>query len=123
MKGLLHWSNEPTLAERLQRVIEYCSPPAPGLLRKDFVQLTVRTRNWLTHYSEESRQKAASGEDLYRLTEEVIVLMECLLLRDLGFDGVEVGKLLESTRRAQSVFRPSNIEKVEERRQTLVKGD
>jgi hypothetical protein len=105
VKELLHWSNEPTLAQRLRRVIEYCSPPAPGLLRDDFVKLTVRTRNWLTHYSEELREKAASGEDLYWLTEEVIVLMECLLLRDLGFDGVDVGKLLESTRRAQAVFR------------------
>ena len=105
VKGLLHWSNEPTLAQRLQRAIEYCSPPAPGLLRDDFVRLTVRTRNWLTHYSEELRLRAASEEDLYRLTEEVIVLMECLLLRDLGFDGVKVGELLESTRRAQAVFR------------------
>lgn len=105
VKGLLYYSNEPTLAQRLERVIDYCSPPAPGLLRSDFVRLTVRTRNWLTHYSEDKRAKAATDEDLYRLTEEVIVLMECLLLRDLGFDGVATGKLLESTRRAQAVFR------------------
>lgn len=105
VKGLLHWSNEPTLAERLEHIVTYCTPPAQELLRNNFVRLTKDTRNWLTHYSEDLRLKAASGEDLYRLTEEVIVLMECLLLRDLGFDGEEVGNLLRSTRRAQSVFR------------------
>ena len=109
VKGLLHWSNEPTLAERLERIIDYCSPPARALLRLDYVKLTKNTRNWLTHYSDELRSKAATDENLYWLTEETIVLMDCLLLRDLGFSGTEIGKLLESTRRAKAVFNTKQL--------------
>jgi hypothetical protein len=104
IKELLHWSNEPELRGRLETIIAYSTPPARDLLRENYVQLAVRTRNWFTHYSEELEPKAASGEDLYWLTEETIVLMECCLLHDLGFDGVEAGKLLEATRRAKAVF-------------------
>ena len=109
VKRLLRWSNEPTLAERLERIIDYCSPPARGILRPDYVKLSKTTRNWLTHYSEELESKAATDENLYWLTEETIVLMECLLLRDLGFDGPETGRLLESTRRAKAVARVNEL--------------
>ena len=97
-------SGWPALQDRLKDLIDYGTPSALGLLRTGYTQLAVDTRNWLTHHTKKGEVKAATGDNLYWLTEETIILMQCCLLRDLGFNGVEAGKLLEGTRRAKAVF-------------------
>jgi|GEM_PF-2848311 len=86
VKDKLAYSNEPTLRERLDRMVEHAGPEVNRVLRSNFSKIAADTRNYLTHYTPRLKDKAAEGEDLYDLGLEVIALLEFCLLRDLGFD-------------------------------------
>ncbi len=51
-----------------------------------FVDGVVNTRNYLTHYDEESRAKAWADADLFYSNQRLRVLLCILLLRELGLD-------------------------------------
>lgn len=105
MKGILHYTNEPPLRDRLTQLVDYGAPATSELLRDNFVQLAVRTRNRLTHYDPSLEGKAAADEDLYWLTEEVISLLECCFLRDLGFEPEGILERMGRTQRARQLSR------------------
>lgn len=50
-----------------------------------FLESTTSTRNYLTHYNEDIKSKAAVGLDLYFLNKKLKDLMTLNLLRDVGF--------------------------------------
>lgn len=101
LKEKLAWSNEPTLRQRLERMQEVAGDESARVLREQFAKAAADTRNYLTHYDERLKDKAAEGEDLYLLGLEVIALLDLCLLRDLGFDGAMALRLSAQT----SVFR------------------
>jgi hypothetical protein len=86
----LRYSNEPSLRSRL---IKVCGmfPSVTGRLIgnqkavKRFVCQVVDTRNYMTHHDPELGQSAARGISLFPLTEKLKILVECCLLRELGF--------------------------------------
>ncbi|MHA6493145.1 ApeA N-terminal domain 1-containing protein [Pseudomonas borbori] len=51
-----------------------------------FLESTVNTRNYLTHYNENIKNKSASGIDLYFLNKKIQDFMTLNLLKDIGFD-------------------------------------
>jgi len=59
-----------------------------------FTEKVRVTRNYLTHWSEHLRQRAASGATLIALTTLLRCILEALILLELGFDSAEVDALL-----------------------------
>jgi len=87
-------SNEPALGRRLKDIIgvlretvdshEVAKWPPSISKAKSFLCKVVDTRNYLVHGLEEMREKAAQGEELYRLLSNLELLLKALMLRDLG---------------------------------------
>jgi hypothetical protein len=57
------------------------------------------TRNFLTHWNPDLELEAAKGTDLMRMTMALKVILEALLLLELGFDGDQVGALINRNER------------------------
>ena len=53
--------------------------------RKSFIEKVVNTRNYLTHHSEDLKERAVKGEDLYYLTQKLKICLETCLLNEMGF--------------------------------------
>ena len=53
----------------------------------------VDTRNYQTHHDEDLKERAADGEDLYRLTQKLKMLLEVCLLTEIGFNLEEIKAL------------------------------
>jgi hypothetical protein len=62
-------------------------PPLVPLLRnqKAFIEKVVNTRNFYTHYDLALEDKVAREEELYRLTQIPVFLLEACFLNELGF--------------------------------------
>lgn len=60
-----------------------------------FAKRVHRTRNYLTHWDPDLERDAARGEELTRLTMALKVIVEALLLLELGFSKEEVAALVE----------------------------
>lgn len=94
----LEHGNEITLAKRLREIIE----PYKGHLgnyskRERLIRDIVNTRNYLTHYDESLKDKAASGENLWLLYDQMVALFQLCLLRELGFTEQEIEFILEGS--------------------------
>lgn len=60
----------------------------------DFASKVRHTRNYLTHYAEESRAKAAQGLELRRIAFALLDLLEIFLLLDLDITGKPVERIV-----------------------------
>jgi hypothetical protein len=92
----LNYSNEPNLRKRLKEILSL-SPKA--LLKiidsqEAFIQKILDTRNYLTHYDPHLKDKAAKGEELLGLTLKLIVVLQSLLLREIGFSSETTERLV-----------------------------
>jgi ApeA N-terminal domain 1 len=99
MREKLAYSNEPTLLQRLNAICEYAGGNVDRLLNSEARKKVKDTRNYLTHYDPRSKSKAAEGEELLRLGERLIALLQVCLLRQLGFSEDRSWKLLKQTNR------------------------
>ena len=59
-----------------------------------FINRVVDTRNYLTHYDKNLREKAVDGEQLYYVTQQLKIVIVICLLSELGFKFKEIKKLL-----------------------------
>ncbi len=86
VKEKLNWSNELTFAARIRAL----AAEFPDLLRRaepeieDFVRLLKDTRNYLTHWDQKLRTKAASGAQMRAVTDKAELLLDACLLKALG---------------------------------------
>ncbi len=83
-------SNELSLRSRLMEVCDMFPSVTSRLIgnrgeRKCFVSRIIDTRNYLTHHDTKLEKRTAQGIALFYLTEKLKVLVECCLLRELGF--------------------------------------
>ncbi len=97
IEGKLKYANDYSLRKRLKEILESCSQNLPVSLRaKDnrdlFIKLVVNTRNYLTHFEEKS--KAATGDELYKLTNNLKILLEICLLKELEFSSETINNLI-----------------------------
>jgi len=97
LKGKLAFSNEPTLKERLAKMVEFAGAEIQTVIRGDFVKVAGDTRNFLTHFNPDLEPKTAKGEDLWILSKECIALLEFCILRALGLDGATSLQLSAAT--------------------------
>jgi hypothetical protein len=83
----LAYSNEPNLRKRIREIWDKFPVVPDNLIgdKKSFISKVVTTRNYLTHYDPRLKGEAATGEKLYKLTQQVKALIEMCLLTELGF--------------------------------------
>ena len=98
----LSHGNEPSLRNRLKELIKPFAVllGSPGE-RRALVGLIVDTRNYLTHYDDALRSRAASGEQLYGLLQTTEALFQLHILSILGFSSKEIEGVVGRCERLQ----------------------
>jgi hypothetical protein len=88
LKSKLGYGNEYSLKTRLSELLDKSGDIVPQLLgnRKVFIDKTVNTRNYLTHYDKKSYNRAARETDLVSLTKKLRILLEVCLVTQTGLD-------------------------------------
>jgi len=97
----LRFANEPPLEQRLIELGDKYKPsivPMVGAYDKFFNRVAT-TRNYLTHFDEESRSKAATGGELRGMVQTLTLFLETFLLTELGFKYDEVVQMQRNRRR------------------------
>lgn len=97
LKGRLMHGNEITLSKRLKKVIE----PFKDFLgtneeRSKLLRQIVNTRNYLTHYNENLKDKLPKGRDLWILCLNMEVIFQLNFLHVIGFTTEEIEKTVEN---------------------------
>lgn len=101
LRGVLSFSNEPRLGDRLEAVVEASSsilgwtPEEKEVL----VRQARDTRHYLTHYDPTGAAKAVSNEKLYWLSEMFLFTVGILLLRYAGVSDRDIRSGLENNQR------------------------
>jgi len=103
LRNKLAYSNEPNLRRRLKEILEKFADVLDKFIPKkdSFINKVVTTRNYLTHYDEKLKEQSAEGEELYRLTQKLKILLEICLLKELGFTSDNIKSLISRNRRYQ----------------------
>jgi hypothetical protein len=98
LSSALSYANEPRLRTRLYHLLDSLPSDVRSLIVGDpkrFAALVTETRNYLTHFSEGLREKAASGAQLHVLAQQTQILLECLLLNHVGVPGGVIVEMLQ----------------------------
>ncbi|GEM_PF-5105608 len=93
----LQFSHEPSLKQRLEDIV--------NKLRNQLLRITgtteypfskiVRTRNYLTHFDPSLKSKAATGGELYKISQILKKTFELCFLYELGFSKDQIDDLLK----------------------------
>ena len=105
LQGKLNFANEISLAERLREILStYTEIFGPFSGQEDFIKKIKDTRNYLTHYDLKSKHKAASGTELYHLSQCLKFLIEMCLFRELGLDDQSHSRnFIKKTKKPKSI--------------------
>jgi hypothetical protein len=96
LKNKLKYSNEPTLRKRLKDIWKECPDAISSQIgnQNEFIGLTVDTRNYLTHFDDELKTNAATGNELYRLVMKLRILIQTCLLKELQFEDKDIERIM-----------------------------
>jgi len=97
LKGKLHFSNEPTLNERLEQLFNELTPVLKKHLFSDtkkIISQSKNTRNYFTHYDEALEKKALKESQLFYLTERLKIFLLVIVLKETGFDNDELNSIV-----------------------------
>jgi hypothetical protein len=110
--GKLRYANEYSFRKRLELLTAHVAKIVPltfiesGNRQKEFAQRVSDTRNYLTHYSPELKEKSAStGKEYYELTDKLRSLIEICLLEEMGFEAGTISELVKKNRRFEVYLR------------------
>jgi HEPN superfamily Apea-like protein len=97
LKGVLEFSNNITLRQRLVELCEEAPLPRELLhgSRASFAQSVAKTRNYYTHYSSKEKRKAADGLPLAVMVKRLWLLTRSCMLQELGFTTAEATEALK----------------------------
>ncbi|NJE11887.1 HEPN domain-containing protein [Thermococcus sp. LS2] len=97
LKAYLKYGNEFSLRKRLKQIINQYKDILDEYLedRNKFIEDVVITRNYLTHYDKELKERAAKDVELYYLTQKLRLLVMICLLAELGFDSNEIKNIVQ----------------------------
>lgn len=94
LKQRLAYGNEISLARRVACLLEPFSRHfGTKTERKRLVRLITNTRNYFTHYDQELSSKAATGRDLWVVSEKMEALLQLHLLRILEFTDEQIAMI------------------------------
>lgn len=80
-----------TFRSRIEKLLALFSG-ASSLNPENFLDDTVNTRNYLTHYNEKIKEKAKAGVELYVLNRSIRNLITANILKNLGFEVSQIEK-------------------------------
>jgi len=93
----LMYGNEINLGKRLKKIIEpFKEYLGSSRERKKLLRKIVDTRNYLTHYNEDLKDKSAEGKDLWLLCQKMEVIFQLHFLKVLGFSDNEIKNVIEN---------------------------
>lgn len=97
LKGRLMHGNEINLGKRLKRIIEpFKDKLGNSTNRSRLLRKIVDTRNYLTHYNEDLKSKAAHGRDLWVLCQKMEIIFQLHFLKVIGFSNEEIDSVVEN---------------------------
>lgn len=97
LKGKLHFSNEPTLNDRLEQLFNELDPTLKNHLFLNAEKIILdskNTRNYFTHYDKSLEKKALKDSALYYLTERLKIFLLIILLKETAIDDEKVNKIV-----------------------------
>ncbi|AUZ84770.1 HEPN domain-containing protein [Methylophaga nitratireducenticrescens] len=98
LNGRLMYGNEINLGKRLNRIIEpFKDRLGDKKQRNKLMRLIVDTRNYLTHYNEELKSRAAQGRELWFLCQKMEVIFQLHFLKVIGLTDEEIVSIVESS--------------------------
>lgn len=109
IENRIKYGYEYSLQKRLMELTKQLSPNLDlkfiknSKNRTNFVWKVICTRNYLTHYSEELRARAAQGPELMYLTLKLQLILEICLLLELGFSYQRIRNLIIKSKRYQYI--------------------
>jgi len=105
LKQKLEFSNEPTLKERLADLLDSTKEVIIPLIDdpKNWIAKIKNTRNYYTHYNQSLKKKAAKGEELFWLTQELSFVLQTCLLIELGCSPERSAELVQKNKYRQRV--------------------
>ena len=101
----LQYSNEPTLLNRLEMILEELPISLKSKLfhsEKDFVVSVKNTRNYYTHYSKHLKKSALIDSELFIATEKLKVVLVAFLLKEIEI--LDEGFIKEFMKRGHNLF-------------------
>lgn len=97
LKGRLMNGNEINLGKRIKKIIDpFKNHLGNSGERSKLLRKIVDTRNYLTHYNESLRDKAAKGRDLWVLCMKMEVIFNLHFLKVIGFTDDEINEVVEN---------------------------
>ncbi|QTR55480.1 HEPN domain-containing protein [Thiothrix unzii] len=99
LQGRLKHGNEINLGQRIKKTIE----PFKSLFgnskdRNKLIRKIVDTRNYLTHYSKELRDSAATDDELWIICQKMEVILQLHFLKVIGFNDSEIHDVVQNSR-------------------------
>jgi hypothetical protein len=93
----LKYGNEISLSKRIKSIIEPFEQHI-GISKnvKKMIRKIVDTRNYLTHYDESLKSKAAHGREFLDLCQKMEAIIQLHLLKLLGFGEEQIKEVLEN---------------------------
>jgi hypothetical protein len=100
--GKLRYANEYSLRKRLHDLACHLTEYLPlqflndNVERDAFIDKVCNTRNYLTHYEPGLKENAAiTGKELYELYKKLRVLVDALLLEEIGFEKEQIREMIK----------------------------
>ena len=97
LESKLHFSNEPTLHQRLEFLLEENRNETLDKIIADkskFIKDVKNSRNYYTHYDKRLEKKSIKGTELYLLSEKLKILLICVILKKIGIPKEKISELL-----------------------------
>lgn len=103
LKEYLKYGREFSLRKRLKEIFDKYQEIIDRFIGDEnaFIEKVVDTRNYQTHHDEDLKERAAGGEELYRLTQKLKMLLEVCFLTELGFSSEEIKALFSRNKKYQ----------------------
>ena len=109
LENKLAYGNEPSLSRRLKETLGRCPMVTARAIggsrgeQKGFVRKVVQTRNYEVHLDPDNEQDAATGLEIVVLAYQLRILIESVLLLDLGFSDEDLEVIFDRVRRFEQV--------------------
>ncbi|MGE4398706.1 MAG: HEPN domain-containing protein [Campylobacterales bacterium] len=98
LSGRLRYGNEISLSSRIKKTIEpFGKYIGSNSCRKKLIKKIVDTRNYLTHYDEALKEKAASGGELWILCIKMEAIFQLHFLKVIGFTEEEIDSVAKNS--------------------------
>lgn len=107
LKSRIKYGNEYSLRKRIGELIDSLDKETSSLLSPTenyFTGVLVDTRNYLTHYDDELKDKALKNADLYWANQRLIILVTMLLLKEIGIQEKLIYDSMKEINKIRQIF-------------------